>query len=665
MNSELVTSLLNWVAANPGWISAFIFISALGESLTIIGVIIPGALLMFSLGALIGLGHIDFWSAYWWSTLGAIIGDALSFWIGEVFQDRIRRLWPFTKHPEMITRSEEFFRKHGGKSVLFGRFFGPVRGTIPTVAGMMGMHWRAFTIANVISGVLWAPVYLLPGMVFGASLDIASRVAGRLAILLLISVALLWITVWVVKHAVRIFEKHATDWLQRFTAWSAGRPWIGSISASVLDPRENELRGLMALALLLLGSFVLFSLSMSAAGQQLPSALDASLYNFFQDLRSAWADALLVFITEIGNYQVLLPLSSVVLLWLIVQRYYSAAWHWLAALGFGMATNLLFRWLLPVTSPVMLLESANNYSFPSTHATFSTLVFGFLAVLIARELAPAQRWWAYIVAALLIVPISFARLYLGIHWLSDTLAGLCLGVIWVAILGIAYNRRPRPSLPWRPLLTYSVLALVLGGALHSSHAYRDDIQRYQPRFEEHFQSRQQWLTHGWQQLPLQRLGFRGRQLQDLSLQWAGSAAELVQRLQTAGWQIAPPLDIKGLLLALSPEVALHELPVLPQLHNGREDDITLVRYDADPSQRWLLRFWDTGARLQEGQLPIWVGSISRQQRQPRLRLFTLAVDQPAPSSAIEEMLQAAWSGLTVQPVAITNTTRHIILITDQ
>lgn len=619
---------------------------------------------MFSLGALIGLGHIDFWSAYWWSTCGAILGDAISFWIGQVFKERIRRIWPFTKHPEMITRSEEFFRKHGGKSVLFGRFFGPVRGTIPTVAGMMDMHWRDFTIANVISGVLWAPVYLLPGMVFGASLDIASRVAGRLAILLLIVVVLLWVTVWLVKHAVRIFQAHATDWLQRFTAWSAGRRWIGPISASLLDPRENELRGLMALALLLLGSVVLFSLSLSAAGQQLPSALDASLYNFFQELRSSWADALLVLITEIGNYQVLLPLSTVIFLWLIVQCYYSAAWHWLAALGFGMATNLLFRWLLPVNSPTMLLESANPHSFPSTHATFSTLVFGFLAVLIARELPPPQRWWAYIVAALLIVPIGFARLYLGIHWLSDTLAGFCLGVIWVAVLGIAYNQHPRTALPWRPLLAYSVLALVLGGVLHSSHAYRDDLQYYQTRIEEHFQSRAQWLQEGWQQLAPQRLGFRGHQHQDLNLQWAGSAEQITQRLQQAGWQPAPPLDVKGLLLALSPEVALHELPVLPQLHNGREDDLTLVRYATDPNQRWLLRFWDTGARLREGNVPIWLGSISQQQRQPHLRLFTFAIDDPAIPLALE-ILEPAWSGLQVQQVSTTNPTRLITLITDK
>jgi len=107
--------------------------------------------------------------------------------------------------------------------VLFGRFFGPVRGTIPTVAGMMDMHWRAFMVANVISGILWAPVYLLPGMAFGASLDIASRVAGRLALLIVIIVVVLWFTAWLVAATVYDLEPGPTlHWSdQRFVAGPA------------------------------------------------------------------------------------------------------------------------------------------------------------------------------------------------------------------------------------------------------------------------------------------------------------------------------------------------------------------------------------------------------------------------------------------------------------
>ncbi|MCB1769712.1 MAG: VTT domain-containing protein [Candidatus Competibacteraceae bacterium] len=663
MQSEFVNALFVWVAAHPGWMSLVIFVTAMMESLTIIGVIIPGALVMFSLGALIGLGHLEFWTAYWWSTWGAIVGDAISFWIGRVFHQGVRQIWPFAKHPEMITRSEEFFRKHGGKSVLLGRFFGPVRGTIPTVAGMMDMTWRHFMIANVISAILWAPAYLIPGMAFGASLDIASRVAGRLVVLILIVAVLLWLTAWLVTHAVRLFQTHATDWLQRFTAWSQDRRFIGPISASLLDPREGELRGLATLATLLLGGMMLLGLSLSAAGRQLPSGLDQSLYYFFQELRTPWVDALMVFIAEIGDYQVTLPVSVVVFGWLVWRRNHSAAWHWLAALGFGMATNLLFRALLPVSSPIELAQGAQGYSFPSSHATFSTLVFGFLAALTAREIPLTRRWLVYLAAAFIIIPIAFARLYLGIHWLTDTLAGLCLGLIWVTALAIAYNRHPQANLHWHGLLAYSVAALLATDLLHVSLDYQTDLHRYQPQIALHTQTRAQWWQGGWRELPQQRLDFQGHHRQDLSLQWAGTREQLQQRLQETGWQPAPEMSVKNILLWLSPQVELPELPVLPQLHEGREDELTLVHYSGHPETRWLLRFWDVGERLQEGGLPIWVGNLSRQKREPRMRLFTLVVDDPLPRIPMD-LLTPAWQGLQTRQVAGSNPQKFITLIAD-
>ncbi len=649
MQSEFVNAMFEWIAAHPGWMSAAIFITALCESLTIVGVIIPGALIMFTLGAFIGLGHVDFWSAYWWSALGAVAGDAISFWIGRVFHQGVRRVWPFTRHPELIGRSEDFFRKHGGKGVLFGRFFGPVRGTIPTVAGMMDMSWRDFMIANVISAILWAPAYLVPGMAFGASLEIASRVAGRLVVLILIIAVLLWLTTWLVTHAVRLFQAHATDWLQRFSTWSHGRRLIGPIGASLLDPEKGELRGLATLAVLLLGSVLLLSLSLSAAGHQLPSGLDQSLYHFFQELRTPWADALMVFTAELGDYQVTLPLSVVVFCWLVWRRNGSAAWHWLAALGFGMVTNLLFRWLLPVSSPAEVAAGLQGYSFPSSHATFSTLVFGFLAALIARELPPPRRWIVYLAAAFLIVPIAFARLYLGVHWLTDTLAGLCLGLIWVAVLALAYNHHRQTVLAWRGLLAYSVLALLVMDLLHVTLDYRADLQRYQSRTLLQWQEQAHWWAEGWRELPQRRRDFGGQRRQDFVLQWAGSREELETRLLAAGWQLPPALELKSMLLWLSPQVALHELPVLPQTHAGREDALTLVRYDEDAHLRWVLRFWDVDARLREGERPIWIGSLIRQKLEPRMHLFTFAIDDPL-SRAPADLLAPAWQGLQTRVV---------------
>lgn len=663
MDSEFVNALFAWMAAHPGWMGFVIFLSAAAESLTIVGVIIPGALVMFTLGAFIGLGHVDFWSAYAWSALGAVVGDAVSFWIGRAFHQSIRRVWPFAKHPEMLARSEDFFRKHGGKGVLFGRFFGPVRGTIPTVAGMMDMTWRNFMVANIVSAVLWAPAYLIPGMAFGASLEVASRVAGRLVILILIVTALLWSTTWLVRHLVRFFQARAPGWIRGFHGWSQGRRFIGPIGASLLDADKGETRGLMALAAVLLGGILLFGLSLSAAGQHLPSGLDQSLYRFFQGLRTSWADALMVFTAELGDYPVTLPVSLMVFGWLLGRRNPSAAWHWSAALGFGMITNLLFKGLLPVSSVLEVAPGAPGYAFPSSHATFSTLVFGFLAVLIAREISPARRWIVYLGAAFMIVPIAFARLYLGIHWLTDTLAGLCLGLIWVTALGLAYNHHATAPVPWRGLLAASGIMWLAAVSLHVGVHFRSDLQRYQPQAVEQILDRAAWWEQDWRRLPQQRRDFGGRQRQDFVLQWAGVQDELERRLRQAGWEQAPAMNVKNILLWLSPRVALRELPVLPQIHDGSEDDLTWVRYDASPDTRWLLRFWDVGARLREGGQTIWVGSVTQQKLEPRMRLFTFAVDDPQTRAPVD-LLAPAWQGLRMRVVRGMNPNERITLIAD-
>ena len=189
--AELFQQLLEWVNLHPAWANTIIFLVAMAESLAIIGLIVPGVVIMFGIGALIASDAIAFWPALGWAVAGAITGDSFSFWLGHHYRERLRSLWPFNKHPVSLNRGIAFFDKYGGKSVAIGRFFGPVRAVIPLVAGMMGMHPLRFVAANVLSALVWAPAYLLPGIVFGASLELASEVALRLVILLLLLVSIL------------------------------------------------------------------------------------------------------------------------------------------------------------------------------------------------------------------------------------------------------------------------------------------------------------------------------------------------------------------------------------------------------------------------------------------------------------------------------------------
>ncbi len=190
--AELLQQLLDWIALNPIWAGIAIFLVAMCESLAVIGMLVPGAAMMIGFGTLISTGILEFWPTCGWAVAGAIVGDGLSFMLGHHYQSRISRLWPFNRHPQSLERSIQFFQRYGGMSVVIGRFVGPTRAIIPMIAGMMGMPANRFIIANVISALAWAPLYLLPGMVLGASLGLASEVVIRLVILLLLLVMLIW-----------------------------------------------------------------------------------------------------------------------------------------------------------------------------------------------------------------------------------------------------------------------------------------------------------------------------------------------------------------------------------------------------------------------------------------------------------------------------------------
>lgn len=165
--ADTFNQLLDWISANPehaGWV---VFLVALAESLAIIGVLVPGVVILFGAGALVGAGVLNFWSLCVWAIAGAIIGDGLSYQLGRHFDYLTARFRWFRMHPDHLQRGHEFFEKWGDASVALGRFFGPIRAVVPLVAGLMDMPPGRFYLANILSALAWAPAYLLPGILLG------------------------------------------------------------------------------------------------------------------------------------------------------------------------------------------------------------------------------------------------------------------------------------------------------------------------------------------------------------------------------------------------------------------------------------------------------------------------------------------------------------------
>lgn len=189
---EHLADVLNWIGRHAAWAGPVVFLVALTESLALVGLIVPGAFLMFGVGALIGSGRLEYWPIMLWAVAGAIVGDGVSYLLGRLLGPRLRQVWPFSRKPELLDRAIEFFNAHGGKSVVLGRFVGPLRPIIPAVAGMLHMPAGRFVVVNVLSAFFWAPAYLLPGLVLVASLAMAGAMVGRLVVLGLIVAVIVW-----------------------------------------------------------------------------------------------------------------------------------------------------------------------------------------------------------------------------------------------------------------------------------------------------------------------------------------------------------------------------------------------------------------------------------------------------------------------------------------
>ncbi|MGB5734304.1 MAG: DedA family protein, partial [Thiohalocapsa sp.] len=245
---ELLQHLLDWVTANPGWAYLLVLLAAFAESLAVIGMVVPGVMIMLGAGALIAAGSLDFWPTCLSAVVGAITGDGISYWLGYRYRHHIRAAWPFNRHPGQLDQGEAFFRRYGAKSVVLVRFFGPVRAIVPLVAGIMQMAPRRFVLANVASALAWAPAYLAPGIVFGASMQLAAEAAARLVILLLILIALIWIGVWATHRLFWLLSPRANRWVRALLSWANVHPTLGRIAQALANPEHPDAATLTGLA---------------------------------------------------------------------------------------------------------------------------------------------------------------------------------------------------------------------------------------------------------------------------------------------------------------------------------------------------------------------------------------------------------------------------------
>lgn len=639
----MVDNILVFVANHSNLTYLFIFSVSLSESLALVGLLVPGTVVMFGIGALVGAGGISLIPTLILAALGAVTGDAISYLLGRKYQERLQSMWPFTRYQHILEKGEDFFRKHGGKSVFLGRFIGPIRPVIPIVAGIMNMPGPYFALVNIASAIGWAIVYVVPGVVVGASLTIAGIVSTRLIFLTLIVISLLWSLFWMSKKVFKFVILKGSRWFESIYAQARLNSkkergtslWKSLISIVLPQHKTDEHVYFVMLFMLVICLAGFMAILLAVSLKIFPVHLNENIFYFLQSIRNPLADRVFVAITEMGDLIVFVSLSGAIILSLLSQRTYKSAIMAFISFSGSLALVRFFKWLLQGNRPIShLYRGVSAWGFPSGHTAHSAVLYGILFILIMRSLENSgadkktRNICAWVLLSMAVTAssiIGFSRLYLGAHWFSDVLGGFFLGWSWISLCGVVYLKNVIEKINIRTITVVPVLVFLVIGIWHINSNFRTDMVAYAYHVPKKTITYDAWLDREWKELPGWRLSIRGKKKQPLILQYSGNTGDLRKCLEKSDWKEADSVKIKTMLSVLFPDISLQKLPILPRLYKGKFEKLIMFK-NLDDS-RLVLRLWRTNFRISKPPTGIYIGTIECQIHKKITSWITVPVDK--------------------------------------
>lgn len=481
MTSGAFDALTAWFSAHPAWLSAGLFLIAFLESLAIAGLVIPGVAILFAIAALAGKTGMPLGETLAWAWAGAILGDGISYMLGRQLKGRLHAVWPFSRYPRMLRRGERFFLLHGGKSVVIGRFVGPVRPVLPLIAGAFRMPWRRFFTFNILSAIGWAPVYVLPGFLVGSALASDIKLPPQLypviglSLAILAAIYLIFFRLrWGLDNESRLYDR-LRRWMMRYNA--THQFWRSFSSARPAQGGEFPL-GSLSLGLAAGALFAIWATVNLSTG--VLEDFNQQVADFFNSMRHPFFDSPALFMTLLGD---IFPLTLGALLAIAVfafRGYYAAAVHVGAGLLITSAMVTGLKVTFAVGRPELVATPPDSWAFPSGHATSMAMFSGLAASFVAREFSNSKRWQIYLGFSLPMLLVAGSRLYLGVHWFSDVIGGLLLGLSLCGFLRASYSRYDDTPLKLDPAALFAIFLWLAGIAGYLIFTWPEAVARYTP-----------------------------------------------------------------------------------------------------------------------------------------------------------------------------------------
>ncbi len=628
---EFFTSLLPTIE-HLGLIGYWlVLLVSFAESLAFVGEFVPGGILVVLAGFLSAQGYLDLGDLIWFAAIGAILGDSLSYWLGSKGtrffrnENRILKL-------SHLEKGEQFFKRHGEKSILLGRFIGPMRPIVPFVAGLFRMRQRTFLFWNIVSGFLWATGYLLLGYFFGgaaSAIEAWTTRTGFFAFVALVSILVLW---FLVKRSRGIFSFLFSIAVSIRDAIIVNRDVQKLVERhprtfAFLKRRLNRERfSGLPLTLILVAFVYVVSLFLGIVEDIITSdpivAADIRVANLLYAFRDMELITFFTWVTLLGKWEIVFggAIVATILLWLWRKRVYVFS-LWFTLIG-SEIFNLLGKLAFHRPRPEIAYYAEHGFSFPSGHATIAMAFYGFLTYVLVRETKKWGRKAAILFWGLIVIlAIGLSRLYLGVHYVSDVWGGYLSGALFL-IIGIALvewikhrqqNAAPFFASPRVKIISGTLIAILVGFYALFILQYHPPLNT--PQSEQPVVATNVLAQFQENKIPQFTETLLGNKQEPLNIiVEAKNDAAFVQTMSAAGWRLADQATV-GSVFILAKSAALNEnyptAPMTPSFWNDRVHDFGFEKETPaqNVKERHHARFWRTNLQTQSGER-VYVGTAS-------------------------------------------------------
>jgi membrane protein DedA with SNARE-associated domain/membrane-associated phospholipid phosphatase len=434
------------------------------------GIPLPGETSLVTAAALAALGRLDIYAVVAVAAAAAILGDNGGYWIGRKGGlALIRRHGRLLRVDEMkVARIHAFFDRYGAKTIFSGRLIALLRTWAAFFAGVASMPYSVFMVYNALGGVVWATLFGTLGYVFGRNLPRLERYIGQAsrAVVLLLMLVVLALILF---HRLDAISESLSDSAARLHGrrvrlspaerFRVGHSKLWAFVAARFAAGEYlGLHLTVGLLVSLAALCLLGGVTEGVVHHDPLTQFDVTLADRLHAHATTTGSQIFTAITLIGSPGAMAVLAVSVGIVLIVRRRWWLLGGWVAAFLGGSVIDQALKMIIHRPRPrfaasrlhpmQLLLHTSHgvSYSFPSGHALGSLIGYGMLAYLLVLWL-PGRHVHVSIVtmAALLVLAVGFSRLYLGVHYFSDVVAGYAAGVVWLSacISGLEIVRRHR------------------------------------------------------------------------------------------------------------------------------------------------------------------------------------------------------------------------------